>query len=67
MTDLAPLPDPFEDGEWLNRMLEECFVTEDGSEYPFGYTDPDVIEAEVAKAREYLDSVPTGVPPYAEG
>lgn len=59
MTTIAPPPDPFEEYQRINEMLDEVFVTEDGSEYPFGYTDPDVIEREVAKFRAWLESTPT--------
>jgi hypothetical protein len=53
MTTAVP-PDPFEE-EWATLVEQIGPLDESG----FGYTDPDVIEREVAKFRAYLDSTPT--------
>lgn len=47
----------FDNEDWnpeMEKAIEEIFENS-----AFGYTDPDVIEAEVAKFRAYLESTPS--------
>lgn len=67
----APCPDPNEGNEELFKAVESAFsesstfLDEDGNPRELEFLNPDVIDMQVARFRERLESAPSAADPYA--